>query len=104
MKTTTWPPEGATPPPDLADQLRRRREAAYRCPPLPCGHRDPLDCLSSPNGPSTYGLTEQELRQHANDLIRAGWSLDEILTRLDVQPKAATRQPWLTSDRMGVAA
>ncbi|MFI1148714.1 hypothetical protein [Streptomyces sp. NPDC020817] len=69
-----------------------------------CGHQDPLDCLASPNSPSTYGLTDRELRQHANDLIRAGWSLDEILTRLDVQPRAGLRQPWLTSDRMGVAA
>lgn len=28
----------------LADQLRRRREAAARCEPLACGHRDPEDC------------------------------------------------------------
>ncbi|MBL1098917.1 hypothetical protein [Streptomyces coffeae] len=25
-------------------QVRRRREAASRCEPLECGHRDPLDC------------------------------------------------------------
>lgn len=29
----------------IAQQLRRRRLASYRLPPLPCGHRDPLlDC------------------------------------------------------------
>lgn len=30
-------------PTPVAAQLRRRRDAALRCPPLPCGHRDPLD-------------------------------------------------------------
>lgn len=29
-------------PPDLPAGLRRRREAALRLPPLPCGCRDPL--------------------------------------------------------------
>jgi hypothetical protein len=33
--------------PSIPDQLRRRREASYRLPPLPCGHRDPLDCRES---------------------------------------------------------
>ncbi len=33
------------PPADgIPAQLRRRRAAALRLPPLPCGHRDPLDC------------------------------------------------------------
>ncbi|MGW7107000.1 hypothetical protein ACWGHU_12665 [Streptomyces xanthophaeus] len=71
----------------VPQQLRRRREAAYRCPPLPCGHRDPLDCAATADGPSTYGLTEDELRAHANHLIRLGWTLDEVLTRLSVQPR-----------------
>jgi len=29
---------------ELAAQLRRRREASRRLPPLECGHHDPLDC------------------------------------------------------------
>ncbi len=29
---------------ELAEQLRRRREASWRLPPLACGHHDPLDC------------------------------------------------------------
>jgi hypothetical protein len=29
---------------DVAEQLRARRAASYRLPPLACGHRDPLDC------------------------------------------------------------
>ncbi|MEV7387207.1 hypothetical protein [Streptomyces sp. NPDC091215] len=31
----------------LAEQIRRRREAASRCEPLDCGHRDPLDCTTA---------------------------------------------------------
>ncbi|WP_327282282.1 hypothetical protein [Streptomyces sp. NBC_01205] len=85
----------------VPQQLRRRREAAYRCPPLPCGHRDPLDCAASAAGPSTYGLTESELRAHANQLIRWGWSLDEVLTRLAVQPRTAAPVQCL---HLGVAA
>lgn len=37
----------------IPEQLQRRREAAGRCEPLDCGHRDPLDCIdvcSAPNG------------------------------------------------------
>ncbi|MFI1449069.1 hypothetical protein [Streptomyces virginiae] len=89
----------------VPQQLRRRREAAYRCPPLDCGHRDPLDCAATATGPSTYGLSDDELRAHANQLIRWGWSVDEVLARLDVQPRATSqRQPRLTHDRLGVAA
>ncbi|MES9523140.1 hypothetical protein [Streptomyces capoamus] len=31
-------------------QLQRRREAAERCEPLDCGHRDPLDCAAADCG------------------------------------------------------
>jgi hypothetical protein len=30
----------------VAEDLRRRRVAADRLPPMPCGHRDPLECLA----------------------------------------------------------
>lgn len=70
----------------VAHQVRRRRAAAYRLQPMPCGHRDPLDCAAPSDGPSTYGLTGDELRAHANQLIRCGWSLAEVRARLDVQP------------------
>lgn len=33
--------------PQTDEQLRRRREASYRCEPLDCGHRDPLDCTAA---------------------------------------------------------
>jgi hypothetical protein len=32
---------------DVVAQLKRRREASLRLPPLACGHRDPLDCHRS---------------------------------------------------------
>lgn len=75
-------PQGST----VAQQLRQRRAGAYRLPALSCGHRDPLDCAVSPDGPGTYGLTDDELRAHAAQLIRCGWSLAEVRTRLAVQP------------------
>lgn len=67
--------------------LRRRREAALRAEPMACGHRDPLDCLVQPDGPSTYGLTDPELHAHARALHADGWTLDEITTRLDIKPR-----------------
>ncbi|WP_285510973.1 hypothetical protein [Streptomyces sp. NBRC 14336] len=74
---------------DLAASLRRRREAADRCPPFDCGHRDPLDCIVQRPGPSKFGLTETELRRHANQLVASGWSVEDVLTRLDI----STRNP-----------
>jgi hypothetical protein len=41
---TSLPPDPGIDPDELAKQLRRRREASRRLPPMPCGHRDPLDC------------------------------------------------------------
>jgi hypothetical protein len=35
---------------DIAAQIRRRRTAADRLPPLPCGHRDPVDCRNCRGG------------------------------------------------------
>jgi hypothetical protein len=31
----------------VPEQIRRRREAALTLPPMPCGHRDPVDCRES---------------------------------------------------------
>ncbi|MFF6939984.1 hypothetical protein [Streptomyces lavendulae] len=90
MKTTAKPPEGATRlPASVGAQIRRRRLAAARCEPMPCGHRDPLDCLASTGGPSTYGLTGRELRRHAAQLIRCGWTITEVRARLDLNARRA---------------
>jgi hypothetical protein len=74
---------------DPVAALRRRRQAANRTPPLPSGHRDPLDGLARQGGPGTYGLTDAELRAHANALMANGWSLEEVQARLDVTPRDA---------------
>jgi hypothetical protein len=45
---TNLPPDAAAVPDELAEyvaQLRRRREASWRLPPLESGYRDPLDQL-----------------------------------------------------------
>ena len=63
-----------------ADVLRRRR---FSC---------QLDVLlaemypKAPVEPSTFSLTDAELRRHGNDLHVAGWSVEEILTVLAIEP------------------
>jgi hypothetical protein len=74
-----------TPAADFVGQLRCRRDAARRLPALCCGHRDPSDCQVRPAGPSTFALTADELRRHANSLAAAGWQLDEITAVLAVE-------------------
>lgn len=74
----------------VPEQLRRRT-AALRTPPLPCGqHRDPLLCEAAPPAPSTYGLTPGELRAEADRLTARGWSVAEITARLDLRKVATT--------------
>lgn len=73
--------------------LHRRREASRRLPALACGHRDPLDCLADEGpfvvGPCRYGLTEEQARRHANHLVASGWSVDEVVKTVGVEPRAA---------------
>jgi hypothetical protein len=73
----------------VAAQVRRRRAASRRLPALCCGHRDPADCPVRPPGPSTFSLSPDELRRHANNLAASGWQLDEITAVLDVEPVAS---------------
>jgi hypothetical protein len=42
----------------------------------------------APAVPSTFSLTDHELRRHANDLHALGWPVDEIRLVLDVEPAA----------------
>jgi hypothetical protein len=44
---TSVPPATDADRDDIAAQLRRRREASWRLPPLKSGYRDPLDHLRS---------------------------------------------------------
>lgn len=76
---------------EIPVQLRRRRAASWRCPPLSCGRRDPIDSMGSAVlTPSTFGLDERELRRHANDLVQVyGWTVDEITAVLDIVPARA---------------
>jgi len=87
--TTTAAPVIVTAAEPIPVQLRRRREASRRREALSCGrHRDPLGCLVAPAGPSTFGLTEDELALEARRLWLASWSVEEITTVLDIAPKA----------------
>jgi hypothetical protein len=84
-------PTGPTPTPEpnnstVPEQLHARREASRRLPALcNCGHRDPLTHRVAPDGPSTFGLTDDELRRHFRDLLAAGWTRAEVETVLDMR-------------------
>ena len=67
---------------NIPAQPRRRRDAALRLPPLDHGHRDPLDRLTTPVGPATFGLTPAELVAEAHRLRAEGWSACEVAVRL----------------------
>jgi hypothetical protein len=84
-------PTGPTPTPEpnnstVPEQLHARREASRRLPAFRnCGHRDPLAHRVAPDGPSTFGLTADELRKHANQLVgEHGWSPAEVRQMLDL--------------------
>lgn len=78
---------------DIPAQLRRRRAASWQLPRLDCGRRDPLDLPPAGPGPGTYGLTPVELRRHAADLRRRGWTVEEILAVLDVDGEPVRHCP-----------
>lgn len=65
-------------------QVRHRRHAALRLPPLPgTGLRDPLlEQLERPREPSTFGLTDRELTCEARRLLSLGWEPWEIESTL----------------------
>ncbi|MFD3525054.1 hypothetical protein [Streptomyces sp. NPDC058653] len=53
---------------DLAGQLRRRREAAARCEPLACGHRDPENCVDTCAEPRR-DETRDEIHVEPDDIV-----------------------------------
>ncbi|MER6601822.1 hypothetical protein [Streptomyces parvus] len=57
----------------IEEQLRRRREASYRLPPLDCGHRDPEDCLANcTSGVGSNGTGPSEMLVDLADQIEPG--------------------------------
>lgn len=65
--------------------LRRRADAAHRLEPVDgrwgerLAARDPaLPWPPAPRSPSTYGMTPDEIRWHAADLMASGWQRYEI--------------------------
>jgi hypothetical protein len=70
----------------VPEQLHARREASRRLPAFcNCGHRDPLAHRVEPDGPSTFGLTDDEMRHHFRDLLDSGWTRAEVATVLDMR-------------------
>jgi hypothetical protein len=71
----------------IGEQLRRRRAASYRVPPLDhSGLRDPLETPCRQREPSSFGLSEIELRAEIARCQRAGWTAEEIRVRF-VNPR-----------------
>jgi hypothetical protein len=75
------------------DDLARRVERDRRRARLRAGRQ--LDALlrrmhppAPPPKPSTFGLSEGELRTHANDLVASGWPVWEVREVLDVVERA----------------
>ena len=103
----------------MSDALQRRREASYRMPSLADGRRDPWsdqagdapdaepyddggdwdgeDYYAPPwpiererrTGQPARDLSPDELRQHANRLVRQGWSIADVEQTLGVRSRRA---------------
>lgn len=67
----------------IVAQVRRRREAASRCEPLDCGHRDPLDCTAAGCGEVS------EIRPPAPDDVEPEDAGADALTELWANAKIA---------------
>jgi hypothetical protein len=90
---------------DIPRQLRRRRAASRRLPPLPDGRRDPIDPVPDNSKPATIVVTEDRhsVHFHGSDrVLRAAvrqvgcpYQFDRLTRKLSV-PKA-----W--GDRVAVA-
>lgn len=75
---------------EAADAHQRRREAEDR---RRCSHElnGIIEHLYPPRPaePSTYGLPQSTLRAYGARLLTEGWTRDEVLTRLAIEPRSA---------------
>ncbi|MFB9435242.1 hypothetical protein [Streptomyces showdoensis] len=85
--------EGGTSAATVA-QLQRRREAAGRCEPLHCGHRDPLDCDPACSGdepPAPVVIAETVQHIPAEDAVQL-WAEARSLYFAADFPKYASKE------------
>lgn len=77
---------GDQPTSTVAEDLRRRRDAADRMPPMLCGHRDPLDCLA--------GHDEDDLDEDGDPCGAAGDGMVRLVLVIDPRggPHTVTRE------------
>ncbi len=64
--------------------LRKRRAAAWRLPPLECRRHDPWDPMPADPRPSTFGLDPDDLLELARHHWRNGWQPWECYHRLAI--------------------
>jgi hypothetical protein len=80
----------------IVEQVRRRREAAGRCEPLDCSHRDPLDCDAAGCGQddrNTIPVTDPELDVDP-DVLTELWANAKIAWTARDFPKYGSRE-WI---------
>jgi hypothetical protein len=79
-----------------AAQLANRREAASRCEPLDCGHRDPIDCTAAGCGEGTQEVRTPTPEPSAvdPDALTALWADAKIAWSSRDFPKYGSRE-WI---------
>lgn len=78
-------------------QLQRRREAAERCQPLDCGHRDPLDCTAADCGQDDRPTEPDIAPQVEPGDIAALWANAKTAWTARDFPKYGSRD-WIALD------
>lgn len=62
----------------IVGQLRQRRDAASRCEPFDCGHRDPLDCTAADCGEGYSSASTPDPEPVDPDAMTALWANAKI--------------------------
>lgn len=80
----------------IAAQLANRREAASRCEPFDCGHRDPLDCVAAQHNraPTPPSAPAPEAVDVDPDVLTALWADAKIAWSARDFPKYGSRE-WI---------
>lgn len=85
----------------IVEQVRRRREAAERCEPFDCGHRDPLDCEAAGCGQddrNTAPVIEPESDSDVDpDVLTTLWANAKAAWTARDFPKYGSRE-WIALD------
>jgi len=85
-------PTNSTQPQSTAAQLRRRADAALRCPPLTSGHRDPLKTEPTDAPDIRYEVATGRFLAHGSYAPRSGQRCTQTI-RPTCRPDTTERRP-----------